>query len=409
MIRNCVRKFWKWIIGGVLVCVFAAVGIQSVSGEAQKSVESQPKESNKQEIVPQDTQNLNAQNMESQNKKTQDKPIQEKLGQVAKKPTLVSVAPIQSGILNQKYQYIGSLYFSERGLLASEVEGVIDSVNVSEGQRVKKGEVLATLNSDLLSDEILSKEGALKQAKAQYEKIQKDFSRFKVLFESESVSFKEYEDALFDMQAQKGNMESISYALELLKTQKRKKTIVAPYDGVILQKLLSQGEWVSAGAGVFNIAKVTPLEATFEVPFAILRALKVGDSLKVWIANQTYNAKISAKIPLGDTKARTFPVKLAIDDPKQELIEGLEVRANFDVKSDESALLVPRDSILPTLDGNVIFIVDGKTAKKVAIEVKGYKDLNAYIAPLDWNLSTKDRVIIVGGERLSDGDRIEIN
>ena len=61
------RKFWKWIIGGVLVCVFAAFGIQSVSGEAQKSVESQPKESNKQEIVPQDTQNLNAQNMESQN------------------------------------------------------------------------------------------------------------------------------------------------------------------------------------------------------------------------------------------------------------------------------------------------------------------------------------------------------
>ena len=179
--------------------------------------------------------------------------------------------------------------------------------------------------------------------------------------------------------------------------------------GMILQKLLSQGEWVNAGAGVFNIAKITPLEATFEVPFAILRALKVGDSLKVRIANQMYNAKISAKIPLGDTKARTFPVKLAIDDPKQELIEGLEVRASFDVESDESVRLVPRDSILPTLEGNVIFIINGKSAKKVAIEVKGYKDLNAYIVPLDWNLSVKDKVIIAGVERLSDGDKIEIN
>ncbi len=396
------KKFWKWIIGGILVCVLAIFGIKNIT----KKVEVQPiNNNNKQEQNMQnDTHQQNTQNMESQNTNKQ-----EKLEQSKEKSVLVSVAPIQSGILNQNYQYIGSLYFSERGLLASEVAGVIDNVNVKEGQRVKKGELLATLNSDLLSNEILSKEGALKQARAQYEKIQKDFSRFKTLYESESVSFKEYEDALFDMQAQKGNMESISYALELLKTQKRKKSIIAPYDGVILQKLLSQGEWVNAGAGVFNIAKITPLEATFEVPFAILRALKVGDSLKVRIANQMYNAKISAKIPLGDTKARTFPVKLAIDDPKQELIEGLEVRASFDVKSDESVLLVPRDSILPTLEGNVIFIINGKSAKKVAIEVKGYKDLNAYIVPLDWNLSVKDKVIIAGVERLSDGDKIEIN
>ena len=395
------KKFWKWIIGGILVCVLAIFGIKNITKEA----EVQPINNNKQEQnIQNDTHQQNTQNMESQNTNKQ-----EKLEQSKEKSVLVSVAPIQSGILNQNYQYIGSLYFSERGLLASEVAGVIDNVNVKEGQRVKKGELLATLNSDLLSNEILSKEGALKQARAQYEKIQKDFSRFKTLYESESVSFKEYEDALFDMQAQKGNMESISYALELLKTQKRKKSIIAPYDGVILQKLLSQGEWVNAGAGVFNIAKITPLEATFEVPFAILRALKVGDSLKVRIANQMYNAKISAKIPLGDTKARTFPVKLAIDDPKQELIEGLEVRASFDVKSDESVLLVPRDSILPTLEGNVIFIINGKSAKKVAIEVKGYKDLNAYIVPLDWNLSVKDKVIIAGVERLSDGDKIEIN
>lgn len=395
------KKFWKWIIGGILVCVLAIFGIKNIT----KKVEVQPINNNKQEQNMQNgTHQQNTQNMESQNTNKQ-----EKLEQSKEKSVLVSVAPIQSGILNQNYQYIGSLYFSERGLLASEVAGVIDNVNVKEGQRVKKGELLATLNSDLLSNEILSKEGALKQARAQYEKIQKDFSRFKTLYESESVSFKEYEDALFDMQAQKGNMESISYALELLKTQKRKKSIIAPYDGVILQKLLSQGEWVNAGAGVFNIAKITPLEATFEVPFAILRALKVGDSLKVRIANQMYNAKISAKIPLGDTKARTFPVKLAIDDPKQELIEGLEVRASFDVESDESVLLVPRDSILPTLEGNVIFIINGKSAKKVAIEVKGYKDLNAYIVPLDWNLSVKDKVIIAGVERLSDGDKIEIN
>ncbi|TLD80622.1 efflux RND transporter periplasmic adaptor subunit [Helicobacter sp. MIT 11-5569] len=324
----------------------------------------------------------------------------------ASKATLVKTAPIQSGILNQTYQYVGSLYFSERGLLASEISGIIDSVVVNEGQRVKKGEVLAILNSDLLSDEIASKEGAFKQAKAQYEKIKKDYARYKTLYESESISFKEYEDILFDMQAQKGNMESIAHGLELLKTQKRKKVITAPYDGVVLQKLLKQGEWVSAGAGVFNFAKLTPLEATFEVSFEILRSLKVGDNLEVQIANQNYKATVSALIPLGDAKARTFPLKLAIDDPKGELIEGLEVRASFGVKGDKEMFLVPRDAILPEANGNVIFVLNGKQAKKVAITIKGYEGLNAYIAPINWNLNVENRVIVVGIERLKDGDNV---
>ncbi|WDL69192.1 efflux RND transporter periplasmic adaptor subunit [Helicobacter winghamensis] len=318
---------------------------------------------------------------------------------------LVKAVNLQSGVFNPTYQYVGSLYFSERGMLASEISGVIDSVLVGDGERVKKGQELAILNSDLLRDEIASKEGSLKQAKAQYEKTKKDYARYKSLYESESISFKEYEDILFDMQAQKGNMESISNGLELLKTQKQKKTIVAPYDGVILQKLLKQGEWVSAGASVFNIAKLTPLEATFEVSFEILRSLKVGDDVQVQIANQNYQAKVSALIPLGDAKARTFPLKLSVNDPKGELIEGLEVRASFGVKGEEM-LLVPRDAILPEIDGNVIFVLDNERAKKIKIAIKGYQGLNAYIEPLGESLKSTARVIVVGAERLRDGESV---
>ncbi|WP_299546938.1 efflux RND transporter periplasmic adaptor subunit [uncultured Helicobacter sp.] len=341
------------------------------------------------------------QNMESK--------IQVSKNMESKKDTraiLVETALIESGVLSQTYQYVGSLYFSERGMLASEVSGIIDSVLVDDGARVKKGQALAVLNSDLLRDEIASKEGALKQAKAQYEKIKKDYARYKSLYESESISFKEYEDILFDMQAQKGNMESISNALELLKTQERKKTIIAPYDGVVLQKMLKQGEWVNAGASVFNIAKLTPLEATFEVSFEILRSLKVGESLEVQIANHTYQARVSALIPLGDAKARTFPLKLAIEDPKGELIEGLEVRASFNVKGQKEKFLVPRDAILPEIDGNVIFILDGSQAKKVKILVQGYDGLKAFIAPLNGSFSKGDRVIVVGAERLKGGENV---
>ncbi|MDD6055114.1 MAG: efflux RND transporter periplasmic adaptor subunit [Helicobacteraceae bacterium] len=324
------------------------------------------------------------------------------------KATLVTQVPIGYGILEQSFEYIGSLYFSERSALATEVSGIIDEIYVDEGQKIKKNQALAVLNSDLLKNEILAQEALLKQAKANFSKSKKDYARFKSLYESESISFKEYEDALFSMQAQEGSMQSIASTLTFLKEQQNKKTIKAPYDGVVLHKNLKRGEWVSVGASVFNVAKLTPLEATFEVSYEILRSLKVGDNLQVKIAQKTYNATISALIPLGDFKTRTFPVKLAIHDPNGELIQGLEVRAAFGLKDKNESLFVPREAIIPTLDGDVIFIADKNRAKKIFVQVKGYKDLKASITPLNANLTQNDFVITNGAQRLRDGDLIQV-
>lgn len=324
-----------------------------------------------------------------------------------KQATLIVSAPIESGALQQTFNAIGSLSFSQQGMLASEVSGVIDAVLVAEGQNVKKGQVLAVLNSELLKYEIQSKAAMLKQVKAQYEKIKKDYERYASLYASASVSLKEYEDILLDMQAQEGNRDSIANDLELLKAQKRKKSIVAPYDGVILEALLQQGEWVNAGASVFKIAKLTPLEATFEVSFEVLRALKVGESLEVQIAGVNYPAKVSALIPLGDVKSHTFPVKLTINDTKGELIEGLDVRASFRINEGGEILSVPRDAIIPVSNQQAIFVVDHGVAREVFVRVQGYEGLRAYIVPLNRNLSPKDSVIVVGMERLRDGDLVQ--
>lgn len=323
------------------------------------------------------------------------------------KATLITQIPIGYGILEQSFAYIGSLYFSERSSLATEVSGIIDEIYVDEGQKIKKGEVLALLNSDLLRNQVNAQNALLKQARAQFSKTKKEYERFKALYESKSISFKEYEDALFTMQAQEGNMQAIASNLEHLKAQKDKKAIIAPYDGVVLQKMLKRGEWVSVGASVFNIAKLTPLEATFEVSYDVLRSLKVGENLKVKIAQRDYDATINALIPLGDAKARTFPVKLSIHDPKSELIEGLEVRATFFLKDTHKSLFVPRDAIVPTLEGDVIFVVKNNRAKKVLVEVKGYKDFNASIVPINVELTAKDFVVTEGAQRLRDGDLVQ--
>lgn len=321
-------------------------------------------------------------------------------------PTLVVAEPIKNGIFTQNHYYIGSLYFSERSFLASEISGVIEEIFVNEGDKVQKNQALARLNSDLLNKEIATKKALLQQAQALLKKSTKDFSRYEELYKSNSIAYKEYEDALFELQAQEANTNAIASQLQLLKTQLQKKIIKAPYNGVVLEKSLKIGEWVSTGANVFKIAKLSPLEATIEVPFSILRSLKIGDDIETSIAGKNYPSKIIAIIPLGDSKTRTFPIKLSIEDTKGELIEGLEVRANLHIQGEKESLLIPRDSIIPTQDGYAIFIIKNNKAKQVMVNIKGYEGFNASIEPLDATLSTEDRVITQGNERLRDGDII---
>ena len=175
---------------------------------------------------------------------------------------------------------------------------------------------------------------------------------------------------------------------------------------MILKKLLEEGEWVAIGASVFDIAEVSALEATFEVSFEILRSLKEGAVLEVLIAQKKYQATISALIPLGDAKARTFPVKLSIEDPESELIEGLEVQASFQLKDDKGYFAIPRDCILPTAEGNVIFVAEQGRARRIPIVIKSYQDHKAFVVPLQGDLDKTDRVIVQGMERLKDGDFI---
>ncbi|WP_104722085.1 efflux RND transporter periplasmic adaptor subunit [Helicobacter mesocricetorum] len=321
-------------------------------------------------------------------------------------PTLIVAQPIKNGAFTQNHSYIGSLYFSERSFLASEISGVIEEMFVKEGDKIKKDQPLAQLNSDLLDKEIATKKALLQQAQAILKKSTKDFQRYESLYKSNSIAYKEYEDALFDLQAQEGNKNAIASQLQLLQTQLQKKTIKAPYDAVILEKTLKIGEWVSAGASVFKIAKLTPLEATIEVPFTILRSLKVGDSIETSIAGKDYPSKIIAIIPLGDSKARTFPIKLSIEDKKGELIEGLEVKAHLHIQKEKDSLLVPRESIVPTQNGYAIFVIKDNKAKQVMVNINGYEGFNASIKPLNITLSTEDRVITEGNERLRDGEAI---
>ncbi|MGP1449979.1 MAG: efflux RND transporter periplasmic adaptor subunit [Wolinella sp.] len=311
---------------------------------------------------------------------------------------LVSSATIRAGSIENLGEFIGTLYFGELSELASEVSGVVENLTVNEGMHVKKGDVLARLGSELLQKDIASKEATLKQARAKASKASKEFERLSKLHSSSAVSFKEFEDARFDKEAEEGNAESVLNELLRLKSELVLKQLKAPFDGVIIKKLLNRGEWVASGAAVFSIARLDSLEASVDVPFEVAQNLRIGESVRLTIAQREYSGKVKAIIPLGDAKARTFPVKIALNGANGELFEGLSVRAKFKLSGKESGLLIPRDAIVPREGKNLIFVIRDSKAMSVSVEVLSFHEMDALVR--SDSLSVGERVVVRGQERL---------
>ena len=311
---------------------------------------------------------------------------------------------VKEGSIEALSSFVGTLYFEERSLLASEVSGALEENFVQAGARVKKGEPLARLNGKLLSLDLAAKEGLLLEAQARALKATQEFERIEKLYRSQSVSLKEYEDARFDSDSAAGNLKAIKAQTERIKAELERKVIRAPFDGIILQKLLNRGEWVAVGAPVFNIAKLNPMEARVEIPYEVLRTLRVGEELFAEVAGESYPARITSLIPLGEARARTFPIKIAIQNPKGILAEGLSVNVKIKKSSATSGLLVPRDSLVPRENGYVIFLLKDGTAREVRVEVLGFGGNQALIKSSA--IAPNEHVIMRGQERLKDAQKV---
>ncbi len=106
----------------------------------------------------------------------------------APRPSLVVTAPVTKGVVNPLQIYVGTLYYDKQTKLASEFEGVVSSLEFSEGQKVGKGDTLVRLDSKVLQANIGAKASAIKALEADLTRQERDLERMKVLFERNSIS-----------------------------------------------------------------------------------------------------------------------------------------------------------------------------------------------------------------------------
>ncbi|WP_027182867.1 efflux RND transporter periplasmic adaptor subunit [Desulfovibrio inopinatus] len=317
-------------------------------------------------------------------------------------PAPVVTANVEQGQLAPESTFVGTTYFVHLSKHAAEIPGIVESANFDRGDRVKKGQVLVVLNTELLNKEIQSQSAELDQVATLMLDAKKDLSRLDQMLKKRAISQDDFDNAYYTLEELKARRLAAQARLDRLKIRRDKTEIEAAFGGVIVDKHVEVGEWAAIGAAVADVADDSQVEIQVHVPQSLLPYLSPGMDVPVTIQGKAYKGRLFAIIPKGDIRTRTVPVTIRING--QHWVEGLEATVHLPTSQAVETLLVPRDAVLKMRGHDqVVAVVDGK-AVIIPVSVVGFAGQRAGVKSGD--LKAGMHVVTKGNERLRPGQAV---
>jgi len=316
------------------------------------------------------------------------------LAQQSGKPLPVKVVPAKIARALIETGAIGSLRADEAIVIRPEVAGRIERIAFEEGQRVRKGALLARLDA-------AETRALLASSRAQAGLDKQRLERAADLRKKGFIS----QQALDEAQS--------NYARSVAKQREdeaklAKSEIRAPFSGVAGLRQVSEGAFVAAGTDIARLDKIDQLKLDFRVPEMFLAQLKAGLAVAVAVDSfpqQSFPGKIYALEPAIDEQTRTILVRARVANPELRLRPGMFARVQLTLGARENAVWIPEEAIVPRGQDSFVFrVVDGK-AELVRVQTGTRKVGEVEIMK---GLAGGDLVVTEGTQRLAPGMQVSI-
>jgi len=268
-------------------------------------------------------------------------------------PVAVEVVAVRSANLQDDVSAVGSIRSNQSVMLRPEVSGRIASINFTDGQPVKKGQVLVALD-----DSINRAETA--QARAELELAQNNLKRTQELAERKFVSERARDESA-------SNVRVLEAKLRLSETRLAKMTVLAPFDGVVGIRNISVGDYVKDGAELVNLEDVSQVKADFRLPERYQPQVRRGQTIELTadaLPDRRFRATVEAINPLLDVAGRAVAIRAVAANTNGALRPGMFARVRLIFSEKKGVLMVPEEALVP--DGSKVFVfrvVDGKAMR----------------------------------------------
>ncbi len=268
----------------------------------------------------------------------------------------VDAVVIKTGSLYDVIYVNGSTVPNEEVVITSEVPGKITQILFKEGNYIKKGTSLVQLD-------ITELKAQRERLLVQQQLTKKIAERLEGLYKKEGVSLQEYEIA-------RAEADQVDAELALIDVQIGKRTVKAPFDGLLGLRQVSEGSYISPGTPIVNLVSTNPINLEFAVPERYSSNVDKGTkvSFRMDGSNDDYSAMVVAKEPNIDLTTRTLKLKAAAPNPNGRILPGTYANVTVNLRNLEEAIMIPTQAIVPELEGKKVFLYKNGQAQPVEIE-----------------------------------------
>ncbi len=341
-------------------------------------------------------------------------------------PSPVRTAPVTLETVQEHRRVTGSLRAVARTALASQEPGQIAAVLVDEGMPARAGQLIARIDDRRLQAQVLEAEATLERARAALTEAQAEaeFARYERgrvhnLYQSNTASEREYQEAVRLAAVAEARTESARRAetqaqrvLELLRIRLGDTRVVAPFDAIVVRRHVDVGEWVEAGQPIVELASIGTIEARLEVPERLAEAVAAhADEIYVEVAGlgKTQPSQEVRVIRDVDPRARTFSVIVTLDNRDGLLAPGMSVNAWLPTTERREYLTAPKSAVIRhARDAYVYRAADDDSEQAVAQQtpVAVLFSWQDRLVVQSEDLAPGDLVVVEGNERLLPGSAV---
>ena len=306
----------------------------------------------------------------------------------------------------------GSVEPLRRVMPGTKVLGRVEAVEVGEGDRVRRGQLLARLESRDLEAAVAQAEAALAMAEARLENARVQHDRMRDLHGRGSVTDKALEDATTGFEVGRAAVAQAEANLAAARVDLGYAEIRSPLAGWVVAKHAEAGDMTAPGAPMFTLEDVSRVKINVSVPEAEVVGLFEGGGARVEVLDRRIDAAIDRIVPAGDPASRTFSVRLLLDNTDGALKSGMFARVSFE-HGERAVMRVPASSVVRRGQLEGLFVVsdaDALTARlrwiKTGRATAG-ADGETRVEVLS-GIEAGERYVVAPPPGLADGDPVEV-
>ncbi|MGB3619241.1 MAG: efflux RND transporter periplasmic adaptor subunit [Catalinimonas sp.] len=311
---------------------------------------------------------------------------------------LVTAEPVARATFEHYLEVRGTVASDRNVTLSAEAAGVIRSIPVEEGQRVRRGQTLARIDADVLQNNVRELETQIELARTVFERRER-------LWKQKIGTEVQYLEA-------KSQVDALESRLGSLRAQVGKTALTAPFDGAVEEVMARVGENAMPGMPLMRLVSTRSVYVEADLAERYLGQVKAGDQVQVQVPSLGDSSLVGRVRAVGQVinpNNRTFQVEIDVPGANGRLQPNMLTRIRIKDFAAEDAVVVPTRLIQEVRGENVVFVVDGKGneayAKRRPVE-RGltYQDRTH----IKSGLRGGERLIVEGHRDVTDSTRVKV-